>query len=201
MAPIRQRLTRVESRAQTRQHVLDAARQVFARSGFGGATIDAIAAEAGYTKGAVYSNFDSKEAIFLELLSVHMARELDQLGLLAEGGHDKDALDAWLTTMNSDADWSLLAIELQLHARRDTSFGAQYATLQSVHRNALARLIARLFAANAVEPPGPVEDIAAGMMAMAQGSALLRPPMTTGESDPAGRLIKLFLDALLNRSP
>lgn len=63
-----ERLTREESRARTRGAVLSAARTLFAERGYRAASLDDIAAAAGYSKGAVYSNWPSKEALFLELL-------------------------------------------------------------------------------------------------------------------------------------
>src|SRR5918998_4245590 len=60
--------TRAEKQARTRQALLDAARAVFLRRGFADASVDAIAAEAGFTRGAFYSNFSSKDELFAELL-------------------------------------------------------------------------------------------------------------------------------------
>ena len=62
------RRTRAESRADTRAALLDAGARVFIERGFQGASIEAIAAEAGYTRGAFYSNFESKEELFAELM-------------------------------------------------------------------------------------------------------------------------------------
>src|SRR5262245_17425089 len=62
------RLRRDEQRQQTRAQLLDAAERVFAREGYQGASIAAIAAEAGYSHGAVYSNFNGKEDLFLVLV-------------------------------------------------------------------------------------------------------------------------------------
>ena len=67
------RMTREESRAATRERLLAAARSVFARSGFHGASVEEIASEAGFSTGALYSNFDGKEDLFLVL----MEREID----------------------------------------------------------------------------------------------------------------------------
>ena len=61
-------LTPERRREMTRQHLLDAAAIVFARKGFHGATLDEVAKLAGFTKGAVYSNFKSKDDLFLALL-------------------------------------------------------------------------------------------------------------------------------------
>ncbi|MET0831731.1 MAG: helix-turn-helix domain-containing protein, partial [Acidimicrobiia bacterium] len=63
------RATRVERKAQTRSDLLTAARRVFLRSGFHGASVEEIAEEAGYTKGAVYSNFEDKAALYLAVLA------------------------------------------------------------------------------------------------------------------------------------
>ena len=78
------RLTRAESHARTRQALLDAAAQVFANRGFGGASLDEIAEVAGYTKGAVYSNFGSKDELFLAVLQDRMRRQVELLNGLAE---------------------------------------------------------------------------------------------------------------------
>ena len=63
----------------TRRHLLDAAAVVFARDGFHGASLDDVAATAGFTKGAVYSNFKSKEDLFLAVFDDHFARERDEM--------------------------------------------------------------------------------------------------------------------------
>lgn len=65
---LKQRLTRAERQAQTRQELLDAAARVFVERGFTGSSVEEISAEAGYTRGAFYSNFSSKEELFVELL-------------------------------------------------------------------------------------------------------------------------------------
>ena len=67
-------MTREQSRAQTRERLLDAARSVFARSGFHGASVEEIASEAGYSTGALYSNFEGKEDLFLELMEREIAK-------------------------------------------------------------------------------------------------------------------------------
>ena len=65
---VKQRLTRAQRQAQTRQELLDAAARVFVRRGFQGSSVEEISAEAGYTRGAFYSNFKSKDEVLVELL-------------------------------------------------------------------------------------------------------------------------------------
>src|SRR3954453_5948932 len=68
MPPRKHRLTREERKAQTRSDLLRAASRLFVRNGFVATSLSDIAEEAALTKGAVYSNFDSKEELFLALL-------------------------------------------------------------------------------------------------------------------------------------
>lgn len=194
------RLTREESRAQTRERLLDAARRTFARSGYGGASVDMIAAEASYSKGAFYGNFESKETIFLELLSRHMVLEAEQLTAILGSETSVEAvlgsLDAWLEQMNADADWALLAMELQLQARRSEAFALRYDALYARHRERLGGLIAQVFARSGKRLPAPATDLAAAMMALGHGLVLQR--TTYGENgDPAGTLIKIVLRSLI----
>lgn len=72
--PPRRRLTREESKARTRQELLRAASRLFLRNGFVDTSLSDIAEEAGLTKGAVYSNFESKEDLFFALLAGDQAR-------------------------------------------------------------------------------------------------------------------------------
>ncbi len=74
-----QPLTPERRRQQTRDHLLAAAAEVFAERGFHGASLDEVAAVAGFTKGAVYSNFKNKEDLFLALFKANYDREMDAI--------------------------------------------------------------------------------------------------------------------------
>ena len=67
-------MTREQSRANTRERLLASARRAFARNGFHGASVEEIASDAGFSTGALYSNFEGKEDLFLVL----MEREIDE---------------------------------------------------------------------------------------------------------------------------
>src|SRR6185437_15796918 len=75
MSPVKPPRTR-PTRGEVRDRILDAAAKVFAAEGFAGATIDAIGQAAGFTKGAVYSNFGSKDELFLALLDPDLRERL-----------------------------------------------------------------------------------------------------------------------------
>ena len=72
--PTRQRLTREEKKAQTRERLIEAAAKVFAEKGFAATSLDEVADAAGLTKGAVYSNFDNKEDLVRAVLEINQRR-------------------------------------------------------------------------------------------------------------------------------
>ena len=75
-----------QAREQTRERLLAAAARVYARAGFNGATLDDVAAEAGFTKGAVYGHFGSKENLLMALVDEHLARQIaEQIALIDRG--------------------------------------------------------------------------------------------------------------------
>jgi hypothetical protein len=76
--------SRAEKKAETRQRLLDAAGRVFARRSFHGASVDEIAEEAGFSKGAVYSNFASKEDLFLALLERRIDERIKEIARVVE---------------------------------------------------------------------------------------------------------------------
>jgi AcrR family transcriptional regulator len=201
----RTRLTQEERRARTRERLLESAAREVARRGTS-ASIRDIAEAAGYSQGALFANFNSKELLFLELLRQHMERnirELEALSVRSAGRPDGllVALDFWLEAMNSDRDWSALSVELQMHASRDKGFAVHYDRLFAEHREAMGRLTERLFAESGREPPAPPLEIAGALIALAHGLVLQRRPTKPGSPDPAGRLIKLLIKGLLEISP
>jgi AcrR family transcriptional regulator len=131
------RLTRAERRSRTRELLLDAAERVFARSGFHGASLDAIAAEAGYTKGAVYSNFPGKDALFLALLDRRRMRIETQLAAADDGVVGVLAGESEPSPQTEDT-WGILTIEFFLYAVRDPDARRALAELYTATRRALA---------------------------------------------------------------
>jgi AcrR family transcriptional regulator len=195
------RLTREESQARTRSRLLEAARHEVARQG-ASASVRDIAEAAGYTQGALYAHFESKDLLLLELLRQHMKSEIEALETLLvaskeQGVGIRSALDAWLDTMNSDEDWALLAVELQMQARRDSSFAAHYDELFEGHNEALGTLVQRLATEVEATLLAPARDIAAILTGLAHGMAIQRRSTKRGSPDPSGAMIKLVLNRLL----
>jgi AcrR family transcriptional regulator len=111
------RLTREERRALTRERLLAAAAKVFAGEGFGGSTIDRIVGEAGFTKGAFYSNFSSKEDIFLQLFegpALHTQHDLEEkLADFDEPEAIVEAICEWATLNSREVDRRSLILDLR----------------------------------------------------------------------------------------
>ena len=72
-------MTRAERQQRTRDELVDAAERLFSRQGFHATSIDAVAAEAGFTKGAVYSNFASKEDLFFAVYERRVDRRVEEM--------------------------------------------------------------------------------------------------------------------------
>lgn len=123
------RLTREQSQAVTRQKLLDSARELFAKGGYGGTSIDAICEHAGYSKGAFYPHFPSKEAIFLDILEQHGTSSISALLASLDGSTSiEDAIEQmarWADERSRDRHWSLLLLEYVRHARQDDAFGRE----------------------------------------------------------------------------
>ena len=129
-------ITHAERNAQTRRRLLTSARRIFLRKGFHAASLADVAKDAGYTKGAVFSQFDSKADLFLALLEERSGERLAWLRTLRATPQTAASLVQWLAadwrdSINRDRAWTLLVIEFRVHAARNPSVGRRYAALHS----------------------------------------------------------------------
>lgn len=112
------RLSRAESQAATRERLLAAARHLFKNEGYAAASVEKIADAAGFSKGALYSNFEGKEAIFLAVLEAQGDESLSALAGAIERAPTSDAivdiLVDWANERSASGGWSLTILE---HAR------------------------------------------------------------------------------------
>src|SRR5262245_30975599 len=173
---MRMRHRREEQAAATRRRLLDAARRVFRRRGFHGASLDLVAVEAGFTKGAVYSRFRSKADLFLALLEERIAQRIAEMEVAAAAAHGPLAVTAvlsrqWDEKLKTDEQWSLLLIEFRLHAARLPALNRRYAALHARLRQAAA---ATMEAAAGGPLPVHAEDVARAVLALGTGAVLER---------------------------
>lgn len=171
------RLKRDERRAQTRERLLAAAADVFNRLGYHGASLEAVAEAAGYTKGAVYSNFASKQDLFLALAehrSVTAGLEERGAELAAMPIHEFiDALGELLRTQAArDQAWDVLTIEVWLAAMRDPALHGVVAAANREMRAELGPILERKLADAGVATPFAPAELASLVSALGSGLIL-----------------------------
>ncbi len=142
------RLTRAQSRQRTREALVTAAMGLVARSGYAGASVDAIAAQAGFTVGALYANFGTKQELFLAVFERHCAEELAALRELTATTDSVAQLLAAVTARFADLDeahreWWQLWAELWLFAQRNPHAAQRLATVQDETRQVIAEALRR----------------------------------------------------------
>ncbi|MDR7383461.1 TetR/AcrR family transcriptional regulator [Promicromonospora iranensis] len=144
-------------RERTRERLLDAAFTVFAHHGIHGASIEAVCEAAGFTRGAFYSNFSSKEELFLALAERAMRQQLASLesirkdlepGIVQGGCMDHDAIRSILAVVVTDPgdarQWALMRAELELLAMRDPAVGRPFLAQEEMLRTEVGAAIERI---------------------------------------------------------
>ncbi|GDY31011.1 TetR/AcrR family transcriptional regulator [Gandjariella thermophila] len=171
--PARRRLSRAESKARTRELLLDAAARTFARKGFAGASVEEIAEAAGFSIGALYSNFGGKEQLFLELLSARASGRLREAAQILEDPAVADplgALSAQLVEVaDKDVDFALLQAEFWLYAVRNPRLMDTLAEQQHDVQGALKDLVDREMRRRGHRIGVPGEHVAVVALALFQG--------------------------------
>ena len=185
------------TRGEVRDRILDAASKVFAAEGFAGATIDAIGQAAGFTKGAVYSNFGSKDELFLALLDREFELRGEQIATALEGGGDiaasaRSLSRSVLDSVHDHADYYVLFVEYWLRAVRDPDLRERLIA----RRRAAAAEQADNFAESAAAVPSgrPLAELAQLVVTMNLGIAM-EEVLQPGTIDPD--LLAQLVTALL----
>jgi len=195
------RLTREESRALTRTRLIDSARHVYVQRGIGAATVDHIAEQAGYSKGAFYSNFASKEDILLEILRQHMADELRLLAALVPRATTVPTLLEELRQLYAGLaghpDICVLSTEIQLYAYRQQSLQASVNSMFDGHRAALGALLSHMAAGAGARLAQPAEAVVTSLMGMVHGVLLQQLMFPAGGQAAAAELLVAYLRTVL----
>lgn len=167
-------VSRHETAARNRERLLDAAAKVISKSGLVGASLQEIAAAAGLTKGAVYSQFDSKEDLLLALLDRRFEVGLKQLGEVFSGEKPMAErlihLDAW---HRGEAGigrlWAILELELGLASARQPRLRRKLRARQRRSRELLAGIIQHLADENDLKLPLSSTEFAVILQALSDG--------------------------------
>ena len=168
-------LTPERRRAMTREHLIEAAAVVFARDGYYGASLDDVAATAGFTKGAVYSNFKSKEDLFLALIDhrieTQMAAFATELDAPAASAGEQLPRIQDLIERTFDQNEGALHYEFMAYAARNPETRAKLAARARRARDATIRLIADEHERMGTVPAYPIPVLAQMMLALFDGFA------------------------------
>ncbi len=171
------RIIRAESRPPMRERLLAAARDAFLSEGYAGASLADIALRAGDAKGEIYSSYPSKEAVFLELLSIRLDADIAELQKLADESASADALLAGvrrhLEAHEDILDFSLVAAEFFQQLHRDSPSAQACANLYRRQRRALAELLRALPQWKRHEAD-LADDVAAALVGLTFGFAVQR---------------------------
>lgn len=196
MKTSRNRLSREESQAQTRERLLESARFLFGRDGYGATSVERIAEHAGYSKGAAYANFQGKEDLFLAVLKRQGQEPLDALAEAvrrAPGANDVcDLLGRWADERSRSGGWTLTIIEYARQAGRDSRALRLQEQIIRDHWRQLGQALHERF-----------PKLAATIDAVTLGALLheiaYSPVITLIGTPTSGQLMKAALGALIDR--
>jgi AcrR family transcriptional regulator len=175
--PGARRLTRAEKQVETRARLIQAAASVFARRGFQAATVEEIADEAGYSHGAVYSNFAGKEELFLAVFEQYMAARIEEVSQASEiegsfAERARAGADQWMQRFSQDRPTFLLHLEFMIHAARNPHLSEQLGARMAALRLEIERRLLEREAQTKAPLPLPAADIALLVRALGIGLAV-----------------------------
>lgn len=163
--------TATPRREATRQRLFDAATQIFSEVGFGSASVEAVCERAGFTRGAFYSNFDSKEELFVELAAqvcrarvLSVRRRIDELA--AAGAFEHSPIQpllivgSILDAPHDDRVEVLLMSEIRTHALRDPDLARAYLAQNTELRASVTQIVSDIGSAGGLRFRLPAEQVA-----------------------------------------
>jgi AcrR family transcriptional regulator len=171
---------RSERRARTRTQLLEAAARVYARRGFESATLDEVAEEAGFTKGAVYDHFGSKEKLLFALLDEHLSAQIaEQVALfdpsIETAERPRRGADRWMRELDEDPDSFRLFVEAWVRSQRDEPLRGKVLDGMDAWRETLAGFgRARVDEGDIKVPDHVLERFATVMLALGIGMSIVR---------------------------
>lgn len=169
------RLTRAEQQERTHQRLLDVGAAVFMQRGFLTATVEDVAAEAGYTRGAVYKHFGGKEGLWNAIVASRANVELSALREALEGVRSRDELIAVLRPGDSSyaLRWILASTEFLASVAGKPSLAAVIVDAQRVREREIVELLTALCERIGVRPAMPLSQVVVALTALI-GNLVLR---------------------------
>jgi AcrR family transcriptional regulator len=204
------RETRAEKQARTRAELLRTAAAVFAEHGYEGASVEQIAEQAGYSHGAVYSNFAGKSELFLAVFEQYMADRAQELAT-TQAGIEEDApletraralADQWMERFADDRESFLLHLEFLAASRREPELAKRFGNRSAALRETIAAFIAHhQEEEEGAQAPLPPSELALVLRALGIGlaiEALVSPDAV--RDDLYGDFVELLVSMLRERA-
>jgi len=199
--------SRAEQQEQTRERLVDAAARVFAQRGYHAATLAEVAREAGYSTGAVYSNFAGKEDLFLALADRQIAGRAEQARAIARFAPEdpwadsrrlETAIAAWLHSFTEEnEDWPLLFYEFWSYGVRTAELRSEFEARRTAARQAIARPLAEIAESRGMKLRYPAEELAAALSGVINGLAFER---TVDPESMSERVAAFVVSTILRES-
>jgi AcrR family transcriptional regulator len=168
-----ERLNRRESRDETRRRLIDAAAEVFVKRGYSSASVDEIAERAGFSRGAFYSNFSSKEDLLLALLERNHIRDREELDAALDSrlppGKQLARLKDLTLAQVGRKEMYILFLEFKLAAMRTPPLRTQWMRLQRIHRREVQLKLETLFGQLGAKSKGVTSGILISLAAYLEG--------------------------------
>jgi len=196
----RTRPTRQERQQTTKEQLLRSAHNEIVQGGVLTISIRGVCEAAGYSQGAFYSNFSSRDELVLMVMERHVHEEALSLQTLSASMADASLDDALtilaerLAPLSHETQWSLLAIELQLFAQRDPAFAAAYNQCKSNYHSEFALIVSDIVERHGLSPVLPPLQIAIGLYALWSGLVVQG---TVGGALPRDQVLLAFFRAAI----
>ena len=171
------RLTRAESQARTRDLLLRTARELFLRDGYLATSLDKVAESAGFSKGAVYSNFRNKDELCLAVLDEIRAQRAAEITDLLRAPTSEERLhrfEAWAERMIGDPQWTTLEFEFAVQARRDPQLRRELADRIAAVGKVMASAVQTVADSDAARPAMASDEAAVALLCLGVGLGLFR---------------------------
>lgn len=190
------RLSRAESQARTREKLLATAKVSFLRDGFAPTSLEAIADAAGFSKGAVYSNFGNKDELCLAVIDAIRREQAESLAIAMFGKETLErritALEAWSEDHIGDRAWTALEVEFAVHASRDAELAKESARRHRAFLDAITELVRMHVLAHDLTLPMSEEDVATTLLSLGIGLGLQRAIDPTLPVRTLGKMVRLL---------
>jgi AcrR family transcriptional regulator len=170
------RLTRAESRERTRTLLRQAALEQFSRHGYAGTSAESIAAAAGFSGGAFYSNYSDKQALLIEVMRDLQQAETAEWARVIDGGSDVETILADLAARAESfarrEEWLLIKVEMELRAARCEAFRREYAVYRQDLQRVATGVLSKLFGKAGRRVPAEIDLLTDSWLAMSMGAGL-----------------------------